>query len=75
MQYILTREEYINLVPREDLKKSDEKVRLLNSKVMELSEHPCRRGIGGRSFTSYCDGCPIGAFGTKTCTEQQQYSK
>lgn len=42
---------------------------------MELSEHPCGSGADYRSVTFYCDDCPIGAFGTGTCTKSQQYSK
>lgn len=67
MQYILTEQEYRALTPISEVDKLKEDIHLLNDKVMELSEHPCG--------TFYCDDCPIGAFGTGTCTKSQQYSK
>lgn len=42
---------------------------------MERDEHPCGSGADYRSLTFYCDDCPIGSFGTNTCTKKQQYSK
>ena len=75
MQYILTEQEYRALTPIREVNKLKEEVQLLNDKVMELSEHPCGSGADYRSVTFYCDDCPIGAFGTGTCTKSQQYSK
>lgn len=46
-----------------------------HDKVMELTEHPCGSNADYRSLTFYCDDCPIGSFGTNTCTKEQQYSK
>lgn len=46
-----------------------------NDKVMELTEHPCGSDSDYRSINFYCDDCPIGKFGTGTCTKKQQYSK
>lgn len=75
MQYILTEEEYKSLVPIEKMHKLQEKVERLNSKVMEQTGYPCPKGVNSRSATFYCDDCPIGSFGTRTCTKSQQYSK
>ena len=75
MQYILTEQEYRALTPISEVNKLKEEVQLLNDKVMELSEHPSGICADYRSVTFYCDDCPIGAFGTGTCTKSQQYSK
>lgn len=75
MQYLLTKEEYDKLTPVRNVDVLEEKVKLLNDKVMILSGHLCGSGVSSRSATLYCDNCPIGAFGTKTCTKYQQYSK
>ena len=75
MQYILTEQEYRALTPISEVDKLKEDVQLLNEKVMELSEHPWGSDADYRSVTFYCDDCPIGAFGTGTCTKRQQYSK
>lgn len=75
MQYILTEQEYRDLIPISKVIKLKEEVQLLNDKVMELSEHPCGSNTDNRSVTFYCDDCPIGALGTGTCTKSQQYSK
>lgn len=75
MQYILTEDEYRNLVPIERLNHLIDVVESLNEKIVELSDHPCGSGADYRSVTFYCDDCPIGAMGTNTCTKSQQYSK
>lgn len=75
MQYILTEQEYRDLIPISKVIKLKEEVQLLNDKVMELSKHPCGSGADYRSVTFYCDDCPIGGLGTGTCTKSQQYSK
>ena len=41
MQYILTLEEYDNLVPKSELNKAKEKIDILNDKVLELSGFSC----------------------------------
>ena len=75
MKQELTEQEYRALTPISEVNKLKEEVQLLNDKVMELSEHPCGSGADYRSVTFYGDDCPIGAFGTGTCTKSQQYSK
>ena len=45
MQYILTEQEYKALTPINKVNELEENVRLLNDKVMELTEHPCGRQI------------------------------
>ena len=71
MQYLLTTEEFYSLVPKEKYKKATVKIEELNEKVLELSNYSCHQG---RGFV--CDQCPIGAFGTGTCTKTfKRYSK
>ena len=41
MQYILTLEEYDNLVPKSELNKAKEKIDILNDKVLKLSGFSC----------------------------------
>lgn len=72
MQYILSEEEYKNLVPLYKYEEEREKVAKLNKKVLELARQgKCMKEQGG-----YCDNCPISGFeGTGTCTEPKSYSK
>lgn len=71
MQYLLTTEEFHSLVPKEKYKKATVKIEELNEKVLELSNYSCHQG---RGFV--CDECPIGAFGTNTCSKSfKRYSK
>lgn len=75
MQYILTLEEYDNLVPKSELNKAKEKIDILNEKVLELSEFSCI--YENKSVFSYCDKCPLNSFrdGTGTCNKVKYYSK
>lgn len=75
MQYILTEDEYKALIPISRMEMLIKDIELLNDKVMELTEHPCGSDSDYRSINFYCDDCPIGKFGTGTCTKRQQYSK
>lgn len=75
MQYILTLEEYDNLVPKSELTKAREKIDILNDKVLELSGFSCI--YENKSVFSYCDKCPLNSFrdGTGTCNKVKSYSK
>ena len=77
MQYVLTEEEYKNLVPKKELNDLRElfldSVEALNKKVLELSNFKCV--VEYPRLCSYCDNCPIGSFGTNTCMRNQEYSK
>lgn len=71
MQYILSEEEYNDLVPKEKYYYMMDKVGELNKKVLELQcDSKCKKEHGG-----YCDFCPISVFGTDTCMDIQSYSK
>lgn len=72
MQYILTEEEYKSLVKVQEYWGALEMIEKLNEEVLKLKGFSCVRneGRGG-----YCDNCPIGGFGLKTCTKTKRYSK
>lgn len=65
MQYILTEQEYKALTPINKVNELEENVRLLNDKVMELTEHPCGSNADYRSITFYCDDLPDREFWDK----------
>lgn len=69
MQYILTQEEYNNLIPKEKYNTEKDKVETLNKQVLEFSGRSCVQETQG-DF-GYCDFCPI----TLTCTRVKRFSK
>lgn len=69
MQYILTKEEYDDLVPRSRYNEEKAKVEKLNIRVLELSEFVCIKEMP--RFCVYCDNCPV----VDTCTQPKQFSK
>ena len=82
MQYLLTEEEYNQMVPRDvhnnmikDMVTSNSELKstinLLKAKVME--NRPCYdRG----NTSAYCDGCPLGFENLGLCTAKEtNYSK
>lgn len=68
MQYILTKEEYANLVSKEKYEAALAKIEKLNKQVLDISNHTCIKETGD---FGYCDFCPI----TTTCTQFKRYSK
>ena len=71
MQYLLTIEEFCNLVQKKKYIEAKVKIEQLNEKVLELSNYSCHQGRG-----LVCDQCPIGEFGTNTCSKRfERYSK
>lgn len=72
MQYLLTDDEYRELVPKFRYKESLIKIDVLNEKLLEAKGYSCHQNQG----FGYCDNCPIGAFGTISCTKPyKRYSK
>lgn len=69
MQYILTKEEYNDLVPRSKYNEERDKVEKLNIQVLELSEFVCIKEEP--RLCVYCDSCPI----VETCTKYKEFSK
>lgn len=70
MEYILTKDEYKNLVPKNKVDELEKKIDELNNLVLKYSKHPCIHKHGGYGF-GYCDDCPI----TFSCKEDKDYSK
>ena len=68
MQYILTEEEYNNLVSKSKVEELKSKIERLNQKVLEYSKYTCRHEV--RVF-GYCDDCPIQI----SCNKPKNYSK
>jgi hypothetical protein len=69
MQYILTKEEYNDLVPKTKYHDALGKIEKLNKQVLELSKYNCVKLTQGNF--GYCDFCPI----TATCFEIKRFSK
>ena len=67
MQYLLSKEEYENLMPREKYFEALDKINKLTEQVLKLSNFTCRTEIG----FCYCDQCPI----TETCNKPKRFSK
>ena len=68
MQYILTEEEYRNLVSKSEVDELENKVEKLNQMVLEYSEYSCRHNMDG---FRYCDKCPI----EFSCNKPKRFSK
>ena len=69
MQYILTKEEYNDLVPKTKYHDALGKIEKLNKQVLYLSKCKCVKETQG--VFGYCDYCPI----TDTCFEIKRFSK
>lgn len=69
MQYILTKKEYNDLVPRSKYDEERNKVEKLNVRVLELSGFDCIKERP--QLCVYCDSCPV----VDTCTEPKEFSK
>lgn len=78
MQYILTEEEYKNLVPKSDYDKKCHDVQVLNILVLKASHFKC---IYDRTkedelvygYFAVCDDCPLVRAGT--CTRTKEFSQ
>ena len=68
MQYILTKEEYNDLVPRSKYNEEKDKVEKLNTRILELSKFVCIKEEP--QLCVYCDNCPI----VDTCTQSKNFS-
>lgn len=72
MQYILTEEEYNNLVDKQQYNHKCEKVNELNKLVLKLSKFKCihdRKEYGD----FYCDRCPLSETGT--CDKEKEFGQ
>lgn len=69
MQYILTEEEYKNLVSKSKVEELEEKIEKLNGIVLDATGFHCGRAHD--RIINYCDNCPI----TFSCNMPKHYSK
>ena len=70
MQYILTQEEYNDLVPAKKYERKCHDVEKLNKLVLKLANFKCFYDGG---ICSYCDNCPLAEVGT--CGRMKSFSK
>jgi hypothetical protein len=72
MQYILTKEEYDNLVPRSIYVARCDEIKELQQLVMKATDYTCRYDSQGDYVYFYCDNCPIAHF---DCGKRKEFSK
>lgn len=78
MQYILTEEEYKNLVPKSDYDKKCHEVNVLNILVLKKANFKCiydrtKEDDQIYGYFAYCDDCPLVRAGT--CTRTKEFSQ
>lgn len=78
MQYILTQEEYKNLVPKSRYDNKCEEVEKLNELVLKIAKFKCihdrtEEDIKKYGYDFYCDDCPL--VNTSTCSREQDFSQ
>lgn len=73
MQYILTEEEFKNLVPKFRYEEKIKEIKELQQLIMKTAGHTCIyfNMTGGIAFT-YCDNCPLAQF---DCGYTKYFSK
>ena len=71
MQYILTEEEYKNLVPKSKYVEKINVIEELQQLVMKISGHICIYENKGGIY-SYCDQCPLAKI---DCGRSKEFSK
>lgn len=76
MQYLLTQEEFTNLVPRSRLSAVEEANRILRKLVLSASGTKCAAETNG---VTYCTECPLGQeiqrLGNETYLHHDDYRK
>lgn len=72
MQYILTEEEYNNLVPKSKYLERNNQLVELQQLVMKATGYTCRYDSQGDYVYFYCDNCPIAHF---DCGKRKEFSK
>ena len=81
MQYILTQEEYKNLVPKSKYDNKCEEVEQLNKLVLKVADFKCIHDRTkedeeeyGDEF--YCDDCPLADFNpSRDCGKRKNFSQ
>ena len=72
MQYILTEEEYRNLVPKSKYEERNKQIVELQQLVMKATGYTCRHNTQYSYEGFYCDNCPIAHF---DCGKRKEFSK
>lgn len=72
MQYILTKQEYDDLVPRSIYVARCEEIKELQQLVMKATGYTCIYDSQGEYVYFYCDNCPIAQF---DCGKRKEFSK
>lgn len=73
MQYILTEEEYKNLVPKSKYEEKCKGIVELQQLVMKATGYMCRYDNTQYSYEFfYCDNCPLSHF---DCGKRKEFSK
>ena len=71
MQYILTEDEYKNLVPKSKYEEKCNEIKELQQLLMNVTGYICIHGENGYDGF-YCDNCPISRF---DCGRRKEFSK
>lgn len=72
MQYILTKEEYNDLVPKSKYEEKLKEIEELQQMVMKATGHICIYDEQDKREEFYCDKCPLADF---DCGKRKEFSK
>ena len=73
MQYILTEEEYKNIVPKSKYEEKIKEIEELQQLLMKATGHTCIHfNMRGGEISSYCDNCPLAHF---NCGKRKEFSQ
>lgn len=80
MMYILTEEEYKALMPRSEhaIIRNNllDAIHRAETFILKDRRFKCVLDVEpGKHIMNYCDDCPLGYMGIKTCDKEQRYSK
>ena len=72
MQYILTEEEYRNLVPLQKYNDALDESQKLRELVLKVSKFKCIHERNRSSYDFYCDKCPLAEMSCGRCKDFSQ---
>lgn len=72
MQYILTEDEYKNLVPLKKYNDALDESQKLRELVLKVSKFKCIHEINRRNYDYYCDRCPLAEM---SCGRNKDFSQ
>lgn len=58
MEYLLTKQEFENLVPKEEIERRDRALNTAREKLLEIARFDCVHDRDGKNHLGYCDMCP-----------------